>query len=127
MMYYDLYQFLKIYEDNLSFRQDNLKDLVSKFVQEKRSDLAKFIEEVIIYGRQQVKPEFLTQKETDFICDILTSLGRADKDTELQQVKHFQFLVNSKLATAKETKEKYSALSIKISFLIGLLLVVLLL
>ena len=126
-IFHDLYQFLKVYEDNLSFRQDNLKDLVSRFIEDNKSDLSNIINTILIQGQAEQKNDYLTTKELVFIQDVLSSLGRSDKDTELQQVRHLQFMVNSRVQTAKATKEKYSTLSIKIGFLIGLLLVVLLL
>ena len=126
MSYYEFFQFLKVYEENISFRQDSLKDVSQKFLEDCKSEFGLILRQSILLEDEH-KIDCLTLKEISFIKQLLFSLGKCDKDTEMQQVKHLQFLVNERVDKTKEAKEKYSMLSIKISFLIGLLLVVLLL
>ena len=126
MIFYELIQFLKVYEENISFRQDNLKDISKRFLENCKSEFAIILRESILC-ENCARVESLSHKEISFIRQVLLSLGKNDKDTEIQKVKHLQFLANEQVMKTKESKEKYSMLSIKISFFVGLLLVVLLL
>lgn len=126
MMFYEMFQFFKVYEENISFRQDNLKDIARQFLETCKSEFAIVLRGSILCEKCS-NIESLSPKEISFVNQLLLSLGKSDKDTELQQIRHLQFLTNECLVKAKEAKEKYSMLSIKISFFVGLLLVVLLL
>jgi len=124
--YSEFIQFLKAYEENLSFRQDNLKDLVARYCKCEESDFKSYLNSVIITTENKI-PEYLNKKEVEHARDVLLSLGKTDQLTEKQLVKHYLVVIDEKRKHTYEIKEKYSSLSIKISLLIGLLLVVLLL
>lgn len=124
--YVDMQAFLKAYEENLSFRQDNFKDLSSNLLSNEENDFNLYLVK-IINNQEQTRPDYLSEKEIAFTNNLISSLGKADKETDEQTTKHFQFMVGELMQKTKEAKDKYSGLSIKISLLIGLLLVILLL
>lgn len=124
--YVDMLVFLKAYEENLSFRQDNFKDLSIRLLGDEENDFNLYLTKTI-NNQELTRPDYLSEKEIVFTNSVINGLGKADKETDEQTTKHFQFMVSEMIKKTKETKEKYSGLSIKISFLVGLLLVILLL
>lgn len=124
--YVDMMAFLKSYEENLSFRQDNFKDLANRLLTNEENDFNLYLASVV--SNQEVKKlDYLSEKEIRYATSIINGLGKTDQETDEQTTKHYQFMVEELIKKTKEAKEKYSGLSIKISFLIGLLLVILLL
>ena len=124
--YIEFLDFLKVYEENLNFRQDNYRDLAEKFIGTEESEFKSLLKSLCLGGVER-SYEFFSKKEIDAAKAMLYSLGHADEYTEGQVVKHLQFLVRERCNITKEKKDKYSTLSIKISLLMGLLLVILLL
>ena len=121
-----LCKFLKLYEENLSFKQENLKTLIKNFCADNEGEFKVFLENLVIKDKD-VQVEGLTTKEVFQVKEIILSLGKSDQQTESQIIKHLEFLASEMSEKAKATREKYSSLSIKLSLLIGLILVVLLL
>lgn len=123
--YYDYLNFLDNYEANLNFRQDNFKDLIKKLLDREKTDFNLFLFGLISEKINSI--EYMSKLELDDISSQILSLGNLDSDTESQQVKFLKIHIQDRLKLATSKSKTYGGLSIKISLLIGLLLVVLLL
>ena len=123
--YFDYLSFLQTYQTNLSFRQDNFNDLIQILLQRERSDFNRFLNSIM--NENSLKIEYMSQFELDEINSQIHSLGNLDSDTEMQQVNFLLYQTQEQLKIATTKMKENGRLNIKMSFLIGLLLVVLLL
>ena len=123
--YFDYLSFLQAYQTNLSFRQDNFNDLIQNLLQRERSDFNRYLNSIM--NETTLKLEYMSQFELDEINSQIHSLGNLDSDTEMQQVNFLLYQTQEQLKIATTKMKENGRLNIKMSFLIGLLLVVLLL
>lgn len=121
--YLDLVDFLVAYESNLAFRQDTIKDLVITQIED--SDLRQLVYKIIC-EEPELCIEYLTKKEIAEVKEMVLSLSRSGLDSGKLTVTHLKRIANLKLESASKQKKAYGSMSIKLSFFVGLLLVILL-
>ena len=123
--YKQFLDFLKAYSSNLSYKQDSISDLIESYKKKHNNDFIRFITDIKL--NKFVQLEYLKSEEAEEVKNIVAILGSSDIYTEEQKIKSIVNEVEEKHFECKNIKEKYSGLSIKLSFLIGVLLVILLL
>ena len=121
--YLDMQSFLAEFKANLYFRQVKFQDLVEQEIE--TSHFKKFLISCI---KPDVlfEPEYISQKEKDQAKQIILSLGEGGINSLEETLAHAERQVNKRLELATFSKQKYSSVAIKLSFFVGLLLVVLL-
>lgn len=120
LFYESFIKFLSDFESNLHFKQDNILNVINN-----ADDFGKFLTEYIS-NNGDYYIEYLSKKELCQVKDIVNSLSSAGLDSAIGALKYSKMVVENKLKDYKNARQMYSGLSIKISLLIGLLLVVLL-
>lgn len=123
--YENLRDFLSAYASNLSFLQKEFKEVVDDYTQLREDrDFSRYI--ISFIKGEEDPPDFLTEKEIVEVRGLLKSLGTQDADTEERMISSAISLVKTKIGKASKRVENYSSLSIKLSLLVGVLLVILL-
>ena len=124
--YSDMLGFLMEYEHNLSFVQKEYSAVVEEYAN--HENVGEPFKKFIINPRESgAHREFLSAHEERELLTIFCSLGKSDEYTETKIVEGQKLLVKARLDESKKRAEKYSSLSIKLSFFVGVLLVLLLL
>ena len=124
--YGDMLGFLKAFHSNISFVQKNYTEITKEFI----SSGASVEFSRLLNAKLENKPcslDFLTLRETKEVEDIIKSLGKNDEDTEKRMVEDAINLVGARRESAVQKCLKYSGFSVKLSLLVGVLLVILLL
>ena len=117
--------FLNKYLLNLTFRQDTISNVIDLFRKSINGDFSRFITRV--NGGQFCEYDYLSETELSDVVSYISSLGTADEITEQLKVKEIMLDITERCEQAKRVKEKYVGLYVKISLLLGVLLVILLL
>ena len=111
---------------NLSFVQKEYGAVVEEYAN--HENVGEPFKKFIINPRESgAHREFLSAHEERELMTIFCSLGKSDEYTETKIVESQKLLVKARLDESKKRAEKYSSLSIKLSFFVGVLLVLLLL
>ena len=67
----------------------------------------------------------LKDEEKTTIFDFFSRLGRHDSDNEIKLIDDFKIIISPLSATCQQEKNKYGKMSVKISFLLGLMVAIL--
>ena len=124
--YNDFIEFLYVYDNNLSFCQDKLQNVVEKFAGDNHTGFRKFLLLFIKNGGEEIKIESIKPKEIKACQRDLNEIGKANLETDANIIKVLITKEKYNLEKATKLKNKYGSLAIKISLLIGILLVILL-
>ena len=119
----DFVEFLTRYSLNLSYKQDSLPEVIKNFGEERSGDFSLFIRE----AHETNNLDYLKPEERKFVENAILSLGNADQITEENKVSGLLTQSVELQKKIKSYKDKYAGIYIKLSFLVGLLLVILLL
>lgn len=126
--YESLKQFLIQFKLNLNFKQEKIQSFLKNF-QAKKHFLS-FIDSYSEYLKGSnldlSKIKILDQLELAELKDIITSLGKYDVKSEINQLDGFLQQIEYKIAKANEDKNKLCPMIIKLSLLFAIGLVILL-
>lgn len=124
--YENMLGFLRAFHTNLSFVQKGYMEVAEEYMSSGVSvEFAKFLSSKL--AREKYNPDFLTLRENKELEDVILSLGKHDEETEKTMTEDAISLVKTRLEVATRKSQKYSSFSIKLSLLVGVLLVILLL
>lgn len=119
--YSDYRSFNKNLINEISFSQRSIKHIIQN---EKNSDFYTYINNFINGNIRVESLNFLSQDEIAFINFYLDNIGSGDKITQLNYLKSVTDEIEKNYEINKTNEKKYRSLYIKISFLIGLILFV---
>ena len=125
--YYKLKNFLNQFKINVCFKKDKILDFLNK--QNAKKHFKLLIEDYKTYlSTNRLNLDNISLLETDeqaTLADILTNIGNYDSLNEINQTSNFITLIDEKLQKAKEEKEKFCPMIIKLSllFAIGLAII----
>ncbi len=88
-----------------------------------------FAKDVVVYLEKNEfsKYDFLNEEENDLILNYFKNVGSQDKISQLQYLKKIDLDINKRFNMCKDEMKKYKQLYLKVGFLIGLILFVLVL
>ena len=128
---YDFYSNLKNllnqFKMNISFKKEKILDFINSH--HSKSHFKILIESYKDYLATNElnlnKLELLDSDEKKVLADILTNLGNYDTENEINQINNFILQIDEKLNKAKEEKQKFCPMIIKLSllFAIGLAII----
>lgn len=87
---------------------------------EDNGDFNKCLKNKITSGKFDFKEKYLKSDEIEFLKIYLNNLDSGDINSQLKYLEEISLNLEKKLSSAKEEQKRYSALSIKLAFLIGL-------
>lgn len=80
-----------------------------------------------ISGREYVIPRYLKREEYEFLNDYFSNIGKSDKYTQMLYLNSVKNQIDNCFNKSKEDEKKYKTLYVKMGFLIGLIILVVLL
>lgn len=123
--YRDFSEFNKRFKSAVSFSSSSVKEVLENT----SSGCFSFMLSEYKFGAKEKteKPNFLTADEYSAFLSYIGELGTSDKSTQITFLEDFQGEVSEKLSAAEEKYKKIKPLYIKLGFLTGLMLFVLIL
>ena len=129
----ELKRFVDQFAINISFLQDNLYEYIGQF-NSSSAEFSSILKEFTSCKRDlnlivdSPKTKFTTIKaeECQMVWLFLNGIGKMDADSELSKLKAFDIKVQEKLEEAKLISSKYATLTVKLSVLLGALVVLIL-
>lgn len=125
----------EFYSDFLAFHSNALKEIEfskktlieisSKFSEEK--DFGKVLKSKLTTPNElNFKPKYLTEDEIKYLEDYFSALGKGDERSEANFLKGETEAISNKASEATLNEKKYKKLYLKIGFLLGLMIFIVL-
>lgn len=109
-------------EKEVSFSNNTILSII------KQSDINvlfyNLLRQKILNGQEGNIP-FITKDEKEYFYNYLERIGKTDKATQLKLINATKIYLTEKLKISEEDEKKYKTLYIKMGFLIGLLIFIL--
>ena len=125
--YYNAFtEFNKKLKNEISFRQQSLLTLIRNFGNENCFYTA--LKDVIVEKKSfNLDDKVFNEDEQTFLSNYLAVIGKGDRLSQLKYVESVEVQIAECLKNANDDEKKYKVLFIKLGFLIGLMLLVVLL
>ena len=78
-------------------------------------------------SEKQIELKHLKKSEVDYLDSYLNTIGKSDKATQLKFLEKIELEIGGELKKAKEEAIKYKSLYVKLGFLIGIAILIILL
>lgn len=116
--YTDFYSFNKKYLECVSFSGDSVKKILSEN-NTAGSDFYGYVESFINNNEKTFTKKYLSEEESVFLRDYASSLGRGDYETEKKKASVSLEKIKERMDRSLEEEKKYKPLLIKLGFLFG--------
>lgn len=126
--YCNLKNLLNQFKINVSFKKEKILDFLNQQNGQKHFKLLieSYKNYTISNELNLEKLEILNAEEKSSLKEILLNLGGFDTENEINQLNNFIALTNEKLEKAKEEKQKFCPMIIKLSLLFAIALAIIL-
>ena len=125
VFYSDFYNFNTLLGQEIAFKQTTIMNLITN--QPNNSDFYCLLKKKVLAESFEVNITYLTLEEKSFVSEYLVKIGKFDKKTQLEYLKSINVIVLEKQQNSVLDEKKYKVLYIKLSFLIGLILLIIVL
>lgn len=120
--YAGFFLFNKLFINNLQFENQPIK----KFIESNNKNffytfLEKYLSENV---NKTKKIHFLTNEEFDYFCEYVSLLGKSDTDSQLKYFSNQNSFLEEKTKKTSLELKKYRPMIIKLSFLFGLIFLI---
>ena len=122
--YDDFYSFNKRYIECVSFSGDSIKKIISENRVE-GSDFYEYIGKLFEDKNSNFPKKYLTADETLFLLEYADALGRGDYETEKKKASVWLEKVKEKKEKSESDEKRYKPLLIKLGFLLGAIIFIL--
>ncbi|MBE5754302.1 MAG: hypothetical protein E7340_03095 [Clostridiales bacterium] len=106
----------------VEFAQNTINTIINSIDSSFAKDVKSYLEQ-----GNFIKYDFLNEEENNLILTYLKNVGAQDKISQLQYLKKIDLDINRRLDVCKEEMKKYKSLYVKVGYLVGLILFVLVL
>ena len=126
-LYGNIIDFLNSYELNIGFKKDKMVQLIEKH---KTIDCSKmmFVDylDYLKHDKEFDKSNFkMLEEDADYVIEMFKDLGHGDYEQELKKTENYKQYLKKKFLLAEEKQKKLCPLITKLSFLFGLVVVLL--
>ena len=108
-------------KSEITFKQSSLRDIIDNLNNE---TLKSYLVECVFNKNQTINVVFLSNDENDFIRDYAANLGVFDRNSQLSFLTSVDAQIQTYYKTSREEEQKYRKLYIKLGFLFGLIIMV---
>ncbi len=112
------------FKGQVGFAKTSLKELVSKYSEESDYFYKNLYLNISKGNKVYLDQKIFTQEETDYLENYLDFLGSTDSKIQLDFLAKTESELSEQLKKAIENEEKYKSVYLKIGFLIGLIVLV---
>ena len=126
MFFSDFSDFNKKVKNEISFSKNTLIDIIKDF--SNKNDIF-YLQTRNYFDNKKIvfDDKLLSEQEQSFFKKYLDNLGNLDKTTQIDYLKLVDKEIEDKKSTAILEEEKYKKLYLKLGFLIGLIMLIMLL
>ena len=117
--------FNKRFKGEVGFTKNSIISLVDK--QTQKDDFYKYLADFLSSGKVNVEEKYLNKEDVSFFYEYLKNLGVGDVETQIKYLDSLEKQIELKVKEATENDKKYRSLYIKLGFLIGLVVLIVLL
>ena len=125
LFYSDFLSFNTTFTQEISFKQTTLINLIKN--QTIKNDFYIMLSSYVLNKKQELNFTYLTSQEKRDVYEYLDKIGKFDKETQLEYLKSVNNNIVDKQQNCILDEKKYKALYIKLSFLIGLIMLIIVL
>ena len=125
LFYTDFLNFNTVFGHEIAFKQTTIIDILKN--QTQKSDFFVLLNDFVLKQKKEFDCTYLTNQEKSFVYEYLEKLGRFDKETQLEYIRGVNEIIVEKHQNSILDEKKYKTLYIKLSFLIGLILLIIVL
>ncbi|MBR2871434.1 MAG: hypothetical protein IKB98_08720 [Clostridia bacterium] len=122
--YNDLFAFNQVLKTEVSFSHNSIKKIIKE---RKTNVVTDYLNEAILKENTNLNVSFLNEEENAFLQSYVKSIGKSDRESQLEILSVYEMKIKKKLDFADEEFKKYKKLYPKLGFLIGLIILVVLL
>jgi len=122
----DFYFFNSRLKTEVAFSQRTILSLIEETDKE-RSLFLDVMKEHFCDSEKQIELKHLKKSEVDYLDSYLNTIGKSDKATQLKFLEKIELEIGGELKKAKEEEIKYKSLYVKLGFLIGIAILIILL
>ncbi len=127
LFYQAFYKFNADFKEEVSFKQTLLFDLVKNFEGEEGVFYENIYQFYFNEKFSKKKIDFLSEEENEYFFNYLETLGRSDKQAQENFLLQSNSYISDKFNESISNEKKFKTLYIKIGFLIGLIIFIILL
>lgn len=117
-------EFNRVYINNVKFIKKPLKDLINGVAENKFTLLLK---ENLFNNNSEIENNYLTDSDKSLFENYIKILGKSDSESQLEYVNSLEEILKNNLNISIENERKYKTLYLKLGFLTGLLVFILIL
>ncbi len=125
VFYSDFSSFNTLLSQEIAFKQTTITDIIKG--QNKSTDFYNLLKVYILGEKFEIDSSYLGVQEKNFVYEYLEKIGKFDKNTQLEYLKSVNSMIVDKQKSSILDEKKYKTLYIKLSFLIGLILLIIVL
>ena len=120
----ELSEFNKNLITNVSFTKNSIISMVEKLG---RGNFNDYIKKYYDNNSFELEERYFTSDEKDFINNYLLNIGTTDAISQLKSLQSYDEKIKEKLSNAESDNKKYKSLYVKLGFLFGLIVFIVLL
>lgn len=120
--YSDFKNFNERFISEVSFTQKT----ISQIINDNNSDFYLYLRNKI-NSNESLKINYLKKEEYELLTDYISNIGNSDKNTQMLYLNAVKSQIDNCFIKSKDDEKRYKTLYIKMSFLIGLIILVVLL
>ena len=126
----DLNTFVEQFIVNVNFLQINFINYLELECEKKNNlcEIFSYFKNVYIEENKNsiLNNTFLDKREVDEIIEMLCSIGATDQENQIALLKGYKSIIEQKLVSTSEQTKKYSGFAVKMSLIVGAMVVILL-
>lgn len=121
----DFFEFNKTLKNEISFSMKKLDEIICK--NDNKRSFYKCLIEYLNTKELELGQAYLTIAEKEFLVNYFDSIGKSDRETQINFLNGVTVEIKDRLDVASADEKKYKTLYLKMGFLIGLLIFIILL
>ncbi len=124
----DMGAFLQVMQNNCSFMQNSVKQVLADQKGSFGEDFGKFLGELEtnldkrdeFLAKWQAEQKIISKDEAEFVANFFLSVGKLDSFAQIDAIKNSQSVFEEKLQQAKKLVSTKGMLSVKLSIIVGI-------
>lgn len=121
----DILSFCNIFENEVKFSKNAISKIVQDNLNKFDKELSDVLEAYFVHGTEKAC-KYLNKKEQEFLDKFMQSLGKADEEGEIRNLNNYRTEFLRIKEDGQQDCKKYGSFALKMSIVIGLLVVIVL-
>lgn len=122
--YNDFLSFINRLKQEVSFGQATIQEIIKNV---DNNDFYSLLDNFFRYNNNRISYSYLNDNDKNLFLDFVEKIGQSDSKTQLNYLNEIELIISNEYTKACENEKIYKKLYVKISFLVGLMLLILVL